>query len=162
MLKKCVRCIQLYDSENNMVNKHLGRIILAHAEKAGALCEDQYGSRKNHKAIMACLNKELTMDLLCQKRHTGAIGILDAKGCFDCIVHTFAILVFLSFGLSPIGVRALFKCIQNAKHRIKTSFGVSAPAYGKADPPIMGVGQGVAFGPSLWTLISSKMIEMMK
>ena len=39
---------------------------------------------------------------------------------------------------------------------------MSSPAYGKADPPIMGVGQGVLFGPSLFALISSKMIEMMK
>ena len=89
-----MRCIQLYDAEKNMVNKHLGRAMLAHAEKAKAICDEQYGSRKNHKAIMACLNKELIMDLFRQKRHAGAIGIIDAKGCFDHIIHTVAILVF--------------------------------------------------------------------
>ena len=70
-----MRCVQLYDAENNMVNKYLGRMILAHAEKAKAICEDQYGSRKNHKAINACPNKELIMDLFRQKRHAGAIAI---------------------------------------------------------------------------------------
>ena len=99
-----MRCVQLYDAENNMVNKHLGRIILAHAEKTKAICKDQYGIRKNHKAINTCLNEELTMDLFRQKHHAGAITILDAKGCFDRIVHTVAILVLLSFSLSPVGL----------------------------------------------------------
>ena len=111
---------------------------------------------------MACLNKELLMDIFRQKRHAGAIGIIDAKGCFDRIVHTVAILVLMSFGMSCIGLRELFECIQNSDHRIKTSYGVSKPAYGKSDPPSMGVGQGVAFGPALWALISSKMIEQIK
>jgi len=99
-----MRAIQLYDAEKNMVNKYLGREILAHAEKAKALCKDQYGSRKNHKAIMTCLNKELTMDLFWQKHNAGAIAIIDPKGCFDCIVHAVAILVLLSFGMSSIGL----------------------------------------------------------
>ena len=60
------------------------------------------------------------------------------------------------------GLRELFECIQNSDHRIKTSYGVSKPVYGKTDPPSQGVGQGVAFGPTLWALISSKMIEQMK
>ena len=52
-----MRAIQLYDAEKNMVNKHLGRSILVHTENAKAICDDQYGSRKNHKAIMTCLIK---------------------------------------------------------------------------------------------------------
>ena len=111
---------------------------------------------------MACLNKELLIDIFWQKRHAGAIGIINAKGCFNCIVHTVAILVLMKFGMSLIGLRELFACIQNSDYRIKTSYGVSKPAYGKTDPPSQGVGQGVAFGPTLWALISSKMIDQMK
>ena len=54
---------------------------------------------------MALLDKELIMDLLCQKRHAGTITIIDAKGYFDSIFHTVAILVLLSFGMSPVGLR---------------------------------------------------------
>ena len=154
-----MRAIQLYVAEKNMTNKHLGRAILAHAEKAKAIYDNQCGSRKSHKAIMARLNKELIMDIFRQKRHAGAIGIINAKGCFNHIVHTVAIIVLLSFGMLSIGLRELFECIQNSDHHIKTSYGVSKPAYGKTDPPSQGVGQGIAFGPSLWTVISSKMIE---
>ena len=38
------RTIQLYDAEMNIVNKFLGKVILAHAEKAEAVSEEQYGS----------------------------------------------------------------------------------------------------------------------
>ena len=43
-----MRCIQLMDAEFNMMNKHIGRRTLAHAEKAKAVAPDQYGSRKHH------------------------------------------------------------------------------------------------------------------
>lgn len=78
-----MRCIQLMDTEFNIANKDLSRRALAHAEKANAVAPDQYGCRKTHKAINACLNKVLLNDLLRQKRHCGAIAMNDAKGCFD-------------------------------------------------------------------------------
>ena len=39
-----MQCIQLMDAEFNMMNKHVGRRTLTHAEKAKALAPDQYGS----------------------------------------------------------------------------------------------------------------------
>jgi hypothetical protein len=62
-----MRLIQLMDAEYNMNNKTLGKRVLAHAEKAKAVSPDQYGCRKNHTAINACLNKVLLMDGMRQK-----------------------------------------------------------------------------------------------
>ena len=54
----------------------------------------------------------------------------DAKGCFDRIVHTVAILVLMSFGLCPEHARLAFEILQLAEHCIKTGFGVSDHVYG--------------------------------
>lgn len=46
-----MQLIQLQVAEYQMNNKMVGRKVMAHAKKAQALQVDQYGSRKNHKAI---------------------------------------------------------------------------------------------------------------
>ena len=91
------------------------------------------------------------------------MAIVNAKGCYDRINHTFAILVLIGFGLCWQHAKVIFEILQIAEHRIKTGFGVSEPAYGiEDDEPLMGVGQGNGNGATVWTLISSKMIEVMK
>ena len=159
-----MRLIQLMDAEYNMCNKTLGKRVLAHAEKAKAVSPDQYGCRKNHTAINACLNKALLMDALRQKRQCGAIAMNDAKGCFDRINHTFAILVLMSFGVSAVLARSLFETIQTADHHIKTGYGRSEKAYGNNDEkePHQGIGQGNGLGPTLWALLSTILIKNMK
>ena len=89
-----MRLLQMMDPEYQINNKMIGRRVLAHAEKAGEVAEDQHGSRKNHKAITACLNKKVLCDILRQKKRTGAIAMNDAKGCYDRISHPVAILMF--------------------------------------------------------------------
>ena len=105
------------------------------------------------------------MDTLRQKKHAGAIGMNDLKGNYDRIVHTVAILVLLSFGIHYDTARMMMEVLQLAEHRIKTGYGVSQHLYGgkKGDPvPEMGLGQGNGNAPTIWCLISSKMMEVMK
>ena len=86
----------------------------------------------------------------------------DAQGFFDCITHIIGIIVLLSFNLCSDHARIIFE-VQLAKHRIKTEFRVSEHVYGiKDEVPLMGSGQGNGNGMCLWTLISSKMIKIMK
>ena len=56
------------DPEFNMKNKLLGKRMMANAEAANAIQDDQFGGRKRHKAINACLNKVLTNDTFRQKK----------------------------------------------------------------------------------------------
>jgi hypothetical protein len=44
----------------------------------------------------------------------------DAKGCFDRIVHTVAIMVLMSFGVPYLAATTLFQVIAKARHKIKT------------------------------------------
>ena len=53
----------------------------------------------------------------------------DAKGCYDRIVHTVAILVLMSFGLNHTVAQILFQVLQTAEHNIKTGYGVSQTGY---------------------------------
>jgi hypothetical protein len=97
------------------------------------------------------------------KKQAGAIAMNNAKGCFDRINHTFAILVLMSFGVSSVLARSLFKTLQTADHHIKTGYGRSDKAYGNNDEeePHQGIGQGNGLGPTLWALLSSILIKNM-
>ena len=72
----------------------------------------------------------------------------DAKGCYNRIVHTVAILVLMSFGLNHTAARILLKVLQTAKHNIKTGYGVSKTGYGETNPPAQGSGQENGLGPT--------------
>ena len=160
-----MRAIQLFDPEFNMINKSLGRQMMRNAELANALSTEQYGSRKKRKAISCCLAKVCFMDTLRQKKHAGAIGMNDLKGNYDRIVHTVAILVLLSFGIHYDTARMMMEVLQLAEHQIKTGYGLLQHLYGgkKGDSvPEMGLGQGNGNASTIWCLISSKMMEVMK
>ena len=85
----------------------------------------------------------------------------DARGCYDHIVHSIAILVLKSFGVAGGTARSMFKVLQQAEHHMKTGFGRSEKAYGDAPVPHQGSDQGTGIGPTLWALISTKLIMMM-
>ena len=55
----------------------------------------------------------------------------------------------------------MFKVLQETKHHMKTGFGCSKRAYRNEPMPQQGSGQGNGAGPTLWTLISTKLIMML-
>jgi uncharacterized protein with von Willebrand factor type A (vWA) domain len=55
------RTIVLFPVDCNYAFKHVGRTMMATAEKAQALAPEQYGSRKRHRAINLAANKLLPM-----------------------------------------------------------------------------------------------------
>ena len=57
--------------------------------------------------------------------------------------------------------RNCFGLLQQGRHRIKTSYGLSKPVYGNEDPeePIVGIFQGNGVRPSLWCLMSNVVIK---
>jgi hypothetical protein len=87
-----LRAILLYEPDFNHNNKRLGRDAMYYAEELEQIAKEQYGSRKNRAANDQCLNKELTTDLLRQKKQPGALNSNDAKACYDRIVHSVASL----------------------------------------------------------------------
>ena len=85
----------------------------------------------------------------------------NARGYYDRIVHSIAILVIMSFGVAGRTARAVFKVLQDAEYYIETRFGRSGKAYGNETVPRQGSRQGNGIGPTLLALISTKLIMMM-
>ena len=83
----------------------------------------------------AVLNKCILNDIFQQKRIAAALGMNDARGCYDRIVHSIAILVLMSFGVAGGTAQAMFKVLQEAEHHMKTGFGRSGKAYGNEKVP---------------------------
>ena len=158
-----MRTITLMDAAFNMNNKQLGRDLMAHGEKLGNLAREQYGSRKHHQSCTAATNKVLTMDLLRLRRQAGALCSNDAKSCYDRIVHSVAALAMIRQGAPTPAVQSLLLTLQQAKHKIRTGFGVSLKNYGRFRwPPLQGLGQGNGVAPTGWAVISTVLINMMR
>ena len=155
-----MRAVQLFAAEFNITNKMIGKRALANAEICNEVADEQHGSRKNHQARLLVLNKVLVGDWLLLRKQAGAYGMNDAKGCFDRIVHTVAIIVLMSFGVPYLAAKTLFLILAKARHKIKTGYGISDWVYGDEEIPISGCGQGNGLGPALWALISTKVIKM--
>ena len=93
------------------------------------------------------------------KKHAGGLGINDAKGFFESIIHTVAILVFMSFVLCLSHARLTFEILQVTEHYIKMVFGVLEHAYGIEydGEHLQGTGKQNRLVPTTWTLGSRKM-----
>ena len=102
----------------------------------------------------------LVADYLHLTRRSGCFGMIDAQGCFDRIVYTVAIFVFMSFGVPAMIARTLFGTLQEALHRINAGFDISNPVYGDEEVPIQGSGQGYGIASTAWVLISTKMCQV--
>jgi hypothetical protein len=91
--------IVLFPVDCNFAFKHVGRSMMRVAEKTKSLAQEQYGSRKRHKAIDLAVNKALTFDILRQLKRTGVICSNNAKSCYDLIGHSPAALSMQRVGV---------------------------------------------------------------
>ncbi len=87
-----MRTILLMNAEFNMNNKKLGQDTMNNAERHNTIAREQYGSRRHHRSITAALNKRLMMDVLRQRRQSGALCSNNAKLCYDQVAHNVASL----------------------------------------------------------------------
>ena len=94
-----MRTITLFSADFNMNNKWLGKLIMNQAEKHHLLAPEQFGSRRRHKSITVALNQRLTFDLCRQRQQAAAIISVDAKSCYNRIVHNVACLSLRRLGI---------------------------------------------------------------
>ena len=159
-----MRLIMLMHPEYQINNKNIGRKVPANAEICNEVAEEQQRSRKHHQAGLLLLNKVLVGDLFLLTRYSGCYAMNDAKGCYNRTDHNFTILALMVFGIPWAIARNFFLVLQQARHSIKTSYGVSKPVYGNKDAnnPIAGIKKGNGIGPLLWVLISTIIINCCK
>ena len=159
-----LRTIVLFPVDCNYAFKHVGRSMMAVAEQTNALAPEQYGSRKQHKAIDLAVNKALTFDILRQLKRAGAICSNDAKSCYDLIGHTQASLSMQRVGVPKNIINCLFTTLQEAVHTVRTGFGDSKSSYGGKVwlVPIHGIGQGNGAGPAIWAVVSTPLLNVLR
>ena len=125
-----------------MFNKHVGRSMLANAERLGIIPPEVYGSRRNHRAIECVLHKVLTADLSRQCRVPLALCSNDAVSCYDRIIHSVASLCMQRLGVPKNQCHLLFGTLQQVEHYVRTTYGDSATGYaGVLLQPLQGVGR---------------------
>ena len=118
-----MRTIILFNSEFNNNNKWTSNKMLYNAEKHGILAKEQYGSRKKHDAITAALNKRLTFDILRLSKQSAVLSSIDAKACYDRIVHNIATICMLRTGINYNTIKSMFLTLSELQHKIKTGYG---------------------------------------
>jgi hypothetical protein len=159
-----LRTIVLFEADFNFTNKSISKKVATRAEATQGLAEEQFGSRKRHRAIELSLNKCLTMDILRQEKRPGVLCSNDLKSCYDRIVHTVASLSLQGIGLQESEIVCMFSTLQNLEHTIRTAYGDSDKTYG-GDLwviPMQGVYQGNGAGPIIWAVVSSPLLRIMK
>ena len=77
----------MYEADYNMLNRKVGKDVMATAEKIKLIAPEQYGSRRQLSATLHCFNKVLTFDIIRQMKRNAAVCSNDAKGCYDRIAH---------------------------------------------------------------------------
>jgi hypothetical protein len=168
-----MRTILLYDAMFNQNNKWIGRSAMRHAEELQQnisspalqpLAPEQFGSRKAHHPMDQCLNKRLTFDLSRQLHRPMALCSNDAKSCYDRVVHSIASLCLQRIGCSKPAATSMFETLQHLRHHVRTQYGDSLWYYeAKQDGlPIQGLGQGNGAGPTIWALISTPVLNMLR
>ena len=159
-----LRSVVLTEADFNFNNKILGRRTINHAEKINDIAPEQYGSRKGKSACDQALHKTLTYDIMRQTKKPGALCSNDAKSCYDRILHSIVGLAYRRLGVASPPVECMLESIQNMKHHIKTSQGISTITLSKRNTliPYQGILQGNGAAPTTWVIISTPLLNMLR
>ena len=122
-----------------------------------------YGSRKRQRATESALNKVLMADILQCLCQPAVICCNDDNQCYNHIVHSVARLCMQKMGAPQEVPMLLLGTLAELKRYIQTSFGDSSSHYGSIRlPPLQGICQGNRAGPSIWCIVSTPIITMLK
>ena len=162
------RTLGILDTEFNQNNKRIGFDGINNATILNKIAREQF-ALKNSAAPEQILSKRAVLDHSQFMRKIVLLASSDLEACYDRIIHTAASLALLRVGISHTKINSMFESIQKMTHRIRTLFGDSEITWGgdslsplddwKTYP--QGVLQGNACGPTIWTLVSSIIFEIL-
>ena len=160
-----LRTIVLYEADFNAENKRLGKDAMKLAIKNNGIAAEQF-SRPGRSAQENAVCKRLVFDYARTTRRPYGMCACDLKSCYDRIVHTAASIALQRIGV-PIGkIKGMFGAVQKLVHHVRTLFGTSVDTYGGPDDdtfglPPQGMGQGHGAGPTIWSVLSSTVFEVL-
>ena len=162
------RTLGILDTEFNQSNKRIGRDGMNHALIQKKIAKEQFAI-KNSAAPEQIVSKRAVLDHSQYMRNIVLLTSADLEACYDRIIHTAAALALLRVGISHKRIKTMFQSIQLMIHRIRTLFGDSDITWGGEDLKDLGnwenypqgVLQGNAAGPTIWSLLSSIIFEIL-
>ena len=140
----------------------MGRRALQNSKKVNALAPEQHGSL--HSAIEHGVNKRLTFDIWRQSKCPGVLCSNDAKSCYDRILNSELTLALRRVGVAKAPLKCMLYAIQNLKHYVRTAYGDSTQCLDCQTlwEMVHGVGQGNGAGPTVWTLLSTPILNLLR
>ena len=159
------RTLGILDTELNQSNKRIGHAGMNNALKLNTVASEQFAI-KDCAASEQIVSKRCVIDHSKYKRSILGLNSSDLEACYDRIIHTAAALALLRVGISHAKIHTMFSAIQGMIHRVRTYFGDSHVTYGGDDiadwlNEPQGVLQGNAAGPTIWSLLSSIIFDVL-
>ena len=85
----------------------------------------------------------------------------DAKGCFDRIIPSLAVLNCGRYGAPQVGCKTLANIWNHLEHKIKTAYGTSTSSYSALPGDFhAGAGQGSCLAPLIWNTLSTQILSI--
>ena len=102
------RIIVLIEGDHQLNAKRLSRMVMGSIDKSTQelIAKEQYGSRKQHRAVEVILNSRLVDDILRIKRKPGIICSNDARSCYNRIVHLIFAICLRRLGVHPNPIKS--------------------------------------------------------
>ena len=159
------RTLGILDTEFNQSNKRTGYNGMKNAVLLDKIAKEQFAI-KDCAASEQIVSKRCVIDHSKYKRLILGLNSSDLEACYDRIIHTAAALGLLRVGISHSKIHSIFSVIQRMIHRVRTYFGDSKITYGGEEIEDwlnnpQGVLQGNATGPTIWSLLSSIIFEVL-
>lgn len=157
-----IRIIHLLEADaNSLIGMFWNRRLIKHAETHSALHKEQWGNRKNKSSIDPIVLKMCSYQLMHLTQTGGGTFDNDAKSCYDRIVMSLAILRGRQLGL-PVKIAQLTtNFLQQAQYHVKSNLNTSEEYYSSTKEHFLhGPGQGTIFGPPIWLVVSTLIMEL--
>jgi len=130
------------------------------AEKINLLHPSQWSTR-NQNCTSAVLSKVINLEYSRINKVPTAWIENDAKGCFDRIIPSLAVLNCRRYGAPQVGCRTLASIWNHLVHKIKTAHGTSISSYSALPRDFhAGAGQGSCLAPLIWITLSSQILSI--
>jgi hypothetical protein len=137
--------------------------MMKDSEAYEQLAWEQYGSCEGKNMIDKAL-KVLSFDLIRQAHLHADMCYNDSKSCYDRIVHPIASILMQQQNVPASPCICVLTTLQNLHHTVMPIYGDSKSGYGVTlwAVPYSGVRQGSGAGPTIWAVVSTPVLKMMK
>jgi exonuclease III len=155
-----LRVIHLYEADLNFILGVKWRALTHHGIDNHLFSPWQFGGLPGRDALTPVFLEDIQLEISRASNTTLCCTDFDATSCYDRIIPSIASLAGRSFGQNQVLCFVHAKFLAEAKYLLKTKLGISEEVFSHCTPhPIYGNGQGSGNGPTVWGMISTKLLN---